>query len=221
MAMVRRFAWRVLPLLLLLALYWPGLTNWFYQDDFGWLNLRHDVHSFRDLGPALFAPKAHGNIRPLGENAYFLVLSTLFGVDALPFRIVAFVTQMASLVLLGNIAWRLTASRTAAFWAQILWISNSGLAPAMCWTSIYNQILSGFFLLLAFWFLLRYIDSGAARDSLAHWAVFVLGLAALEINVLYPAIAAIYTLLFARAFLKKVLPMFLVSALFVFVHFRV
>ena len=56
MVLVRRYAWRVLPLLLLLALYWPGLTNWFYQDDFGWLNLRREVHAVRDLGPALFAP---------------------------------------------------------------------------------------------------------------------------------------------------------------------
>jgi hypothetical protein len=221
MILVRRYLWRVLPLLLLLALYWPGLTNWFYQDDFGWLNLRHDVHSLRDLGPALFAPKAHGNIRPLGENAYFLVLSALFGVEPLPFRIVAFATQMASLVLLGSIARRLTASRAAGFWAQALWIASSGLAPAMCWTSIYNQISSGFFLLLALWFLLRYIESGAARDAIGHWAAFVLGLGALETNVVYPAIAAVYALLFARAYLKKVLPMFLVSALFVFVHFQV
>jgi hypothetical protein len=212
--------WRVLPLLLLLAFYWPGLTTWFYQDDFGWLNLRHDVHSLRDLGPALFAPKAHGNIRPLGENAYFLVFSSLFGVDALPFRIWAFATQMASLMLLGSIATRLTRSRAAGLWAQILWIANSGLAAAMCWTSIYNQILSGFFFLLAFWFLLRWIESGARRDAFGHWAAFVLGLGALETNVVYPAIAAVYTLLFARAHLKKVLPMFLVSALFVFVHFR-
>ena len=204
---------RVLPPLLLLALYWPGLTNWFYQDDFGWLNLRHDVHSVRDLGPALFAPKAHGNIRPLGENAYWLVLSSLFGVDPLPFRIVAFATQMASLVLLGSIARRLTASAAAGFWAQVLWIANAGLAPAMCWTSIYNQILSGFFLLLAFWFLLR-------RNAVGHWVAFVLGLGALETNVVYPAIAAVYALLFARQYLKKILPMFLVSALFVFVHFR-
>ncbi|MGC9944794.1 MAG: hypothetical protein ABSF64_00225 [Bryobacteraceae bacterium] len=214
MLVARRYAWRVLPLLLLLALYWPGLTNWFYQDDFGWLNLRHDVHSFHDLGPALFAPKAHGNIRPIGENAYFLVLSSLFGVDALPFRIVAFVTQMASLVLLGGIAHRLTGSRTAGFWAQVLWIANSRLAPAMCWTSIYNQLLSGFFLLLAFWCLLR-------RNTAGHWAAFVLGLGALETNVVYPAIAAVYALLFAREYLKKILPMFPVSALFVFVHFRV
>ena len=182
MLRLRRYAWRVLPLLLLLVLYWPGLTNWFYQDDFGWLNLRHDVHSFQDLGPALFAPKAHGNIRPLGENAYFLALSSLFGVDALPFRIVAFLTQMASLVLLGSIARQMTASRAGGFWAQILWIANSGLAPAMCWTSIYNQILSGFFFLLAFWFLLRSIETGAARTAIGHWAAFVLGLAALGVR---------------------------------------
>ena len=216
----KRYLWRVLPLLLLLALYWPGLTNWFYQDDFGWLNLRHDVHSFRDLGPALFAPKAHGNIRPLGENAYFLVLSSLFGVDALPFRVVAFVTQIASLILLGSIAQRLTASRAAGFWAQILWIANTGMAPAMCWTSIYNQILSGFFLLLAFWFFLRYIESGSAWDAIGHWAAFLLGLGALETNVVYPAIAAVYALLFARDHLKKILPMFAVSVLFIFIHFR-
>ncbi|MGA2133129.1 MAG: hypothetical protein ABSH50_12610 [Bryobacteraceae bacterium] len=220
MLLVRRYAWRVLPLLLLLAFYWPGLTNWFYQDDFGWLNLRHDVQSLRDLGPALFAPKAHGNIRPLGENAYFLVLSSLFGVDALPFRICAFGFQMASLLLLGSIVARLTKSRAAGFCAQILWMADSGLAAAMCWTSIFNQILSGFFFLLAFWFFLRHIESGAARDAAGHWAAFVLGLGALEINVVYPAIAAAYALLFARAHLKKALPTFAVSALAIGAHFH-
>ena len=219
MAMVRRYAWRVAPLLLLLGLYWPGLTNWFYQDDFGWLNLRREVHSVRDLGPALFAPKAHGNMRPLGENAYFLVFSSLFGVNALPFRIWAFVTQMASLVLLGSVVSRMTSSRAAGFWAQILWIANTGLAPAMCWTSIYNQILSGFFFLLAFYFLLRYTAGGERRYYIAQWAAFVLGLGALETNVMYPAIAAVYTLLFARAYFKKILPMFPVSALAVCAHF--
>ncbi len=218
MLRVRRYAWRALPLLLLLALYWPGLTNWFYQDDFGWLNLRREVHSVRDLGPALFAPKAHGNMRPLGENAYFLVLSSLFGVDALPFRICAFVTQMASLVLLGSVVARLTSSRAAGCWAQILWIANSGLAAAMCWTSIYNQLLSGFFFLLAFYFFLRHIDSGGTRYKAAHWLAFVLGLGALETNVVYPAIAAVYAMLFARAYVRKILPMFVVSAAAVIAH---
>src|SRR4029077_18713424 len=107
MLRVGRYAWRALPLVMLVVLYWPGLTNWFYQDDFGWLNLRRDVHSAHDLGSALFAPKAHGNMRPLGENAYFLVFSSLFGINPLPFRIWAFLTQMASLVLLGSVVLRI------------------------------------------------------------------------------------------------------------------
>jgi len=220
MPSVRRYVWRVLPLLLLLALYWPGLTNWFYQDDFGWLNLRRGVHSTHDLIPVLFAPKAHGNMRPLGENAYFLILSSVFGVDALPFRICAFATEMASLLLLGGIIQRITASRAAGLFAQVLWIANTGLAPAMCWTSIYNQILSGFFFLLAFWFFLRQIETDRRSYAIAHWAAFVLGLGALETNVVYPAIAALYALQYARSHLKRVLPMFLVSALFIAVHFH-
>jgi hypothetical protein len=198
---------------LLLALYWPGLTNWFYQDDFGWLRLRQDVHSVRDLGPALFAPKAHGNMRPLGENAYWLGLSTAFGPEALPFRIVAFGTQIAALLLLGSIVLRLTGSQIAAVCAEVVWVANSGLAPALAWSSIYNQILSGFFLLLAFYFLLR-------GWHLAHWAAFVLGLGALETNVVYPALAAAYAVMFARPLLKRIAPMFAVSAVYVWLHFH-
>jgi hypothetical protein len=215
----RHYVWRVLPLLLLLGFYWPGLTNWFYQDDFGWLNLPRGVHSFRDLGPALFAPKAHGNMRPLGDNAYFLVFSSLFGVNALPFRIWIFAVQMASLVLLGSIVSRLASSSAAGFWAQVLWIANPSLAPLMCWTSVHNQVLSSLFFLLAFYFLLRHIETGRRAYYAAQWAAFVFGIGALETNVVYPALAAVYTMLFARSFLKKILPMFLMSALAVFIHF--
>jgi hypothetical protein len=211
---------RLLPVLLLLALYWPAVTGWFFQDDFGWLNLRHDVHSAHDLGVALFAPKAHGNMRPLGENAWWLVLPTLFGPRALPMHIVAFLTQAASLLLLGSIVSRLMKSPTAAFAAQVLWIADVAIAEALGWSSIFNQILSGFFFLLAFYFLLRHAESHRSRDWTLQWIAFVLGLGALEINVVYPALAAAYALLLARPLLKKVLPMFAVSGLAVFVHFH-
>ena len=176
------------------CLYWPGLTTWFYQDDFGWLNLRHDVHSARDLAGALLAPKAHGNMRPLGENAYWLSLGAIFGVEPLAFHICTFLTQSASLLLLGSIVQRLVAWAPAGLCAQILWLINCGLAPAMGWSSIYNQVLSAFFFLLAFYFLLRHIETGRRAYEVAHWAAFVLGLGALEINVVYPALAALYVL---------------------------
>jgi hypothetical protein len=220
MPRLRSSAWRILPLLLLLVLYWPSLTTWFFADDFGWLNLRHDVASIGDLPSALFAPKAHGNMRPLGENLYWLGLSSVFGVDPLPFHICAFLTQAASLLLLGAIVGRLAASRLAALAAQLLWLVNCGLAPALGWSSIYNQILSAFFLLLAFYLLLLYAATGRRAFWIAQWAAFALGPMALETNVVYPALAAMYALLFARKLLKKVLPMFALSALAVWAHYR-
>ena len=219
MPQIRTSAWLVLPVLLLLVLYWPGLTTWFYQDDFGWLNLRHDVHSAGDVAGALLAPKAHGNMRPLGENAYWLGLAAIFGVEPLPFHICTFLTQAASLLLLGSIVRRMVPWEGAGLCAQILWLVNSGLAPAMGWSSIYNQVLSAFFFLLAFHFLLRHIETGRLAHGVAHWAAFVLGLGALEINVVYPALAALYVVFQARPFLKKILPMFAVSAAAVAVHF--
>ena len=211
---------RALPVLLLLLLYWPALTAWFFQDDFGWLNLHHDVHSARDLGRVLFAPKAHGNMRPLGENAFWLVLPMIFGAQPLPLHLAAFLTLSASLLLLGSIARRLTGSHLAAFAAQVLWMVNIGLAPALGWSSIFNQVLSAFFFLLAFYFLLRYTESRRRAHWVAQWAAFLLGLGALEINVTYPAVACLYALLFARKLIRKLLPMFAISALAVFLHFH-
>ena len=215
----RDSVWLVVPVLLLLALYWPGLTSWFQQDDFGWLNMRHDMHSARDLALALFAPKAHGNMRPLGENAYWLGLSALFGMNALPFHLVAFLTQAASLLLLAAIVRRVTGSRWVGMCAAVLWAVNAGLAYSLGWCSIYNQVLSGFFLLLAFYWMLRWIESGGRQFAMAHWTAFVLGLGALEINVVYPALAVLYAVMFARPYVKRILPMFAVSAAVVALHF--
>ncbi len=69
----------------------PGLR----PDDFAWLGLLRDVHSFHDVLHALFDPAAQGTIRPWSERGFFLLFETLFGLDSLPFRICVFVTMAA------------------------------------------------------------------------------------------------------------------------------
>lgn len=219
MRRIRIYWWQVLPVLLVFCFYWRGLDTWFYQDDFGWLNVLKDVHNWKDVAPALFVPKAHGNMRPWSETGFFMLFSALFGVHALPFRIWVFLTQAANLVLLASIVRRLTRSTAAAFWAQILWAVNCGVAVVMCWTSIYNQALCAFFLLLAFWFLLRHIETGRGVFYKAQWAAFLLGFGALESNIVYPALAAAYTLLRAPSYSRKTLPLFIPSALYAVLHF--
>jgi hypothetical protein len=210
--------WTV-PSLLCLAIYWFGLRAWFQQDDFAWLRLDEQLRRTGDLWALLFAPRAQGTIRPLSERAFFLVFYRLFGLDALPFRIVVFLTQFANLVLLSSIAWRLTRSRAAGFLAPVLWIANSTLATVMAWTSAYNQVLCAFFLLASFWSLLLYVETGKRRYLALQWGMFLLGFGALEINVVYPAIAAAFVFLTARKYLRSTLWLFLPSLIYAFVHF--
>ncbi len=211
-------AYWLAPPLLCLAIYGRGLFAWFQADDFAWLALRLQVHDWRTLAHALFAPMAQGSIRPLSERGFFLVFEWLFGVHALPFRIFVLLTQFANLALLAAIARRLTGSPAAALWAAVLWLVHSSLALPMIWTSAYNQVLCGFFMLSAFWFLLRYIETGRRVDCFGQWAMFILGFGALEINVVYPALAGLYTYLCARRYFRSTWLLFVPSVLFLALH---
>ena len=208
----------ILPSVLCLALYWAGFTAWFRADDFAWLGTGIYIHNVHDFLVALFAPQAQGTIRPLSERAFFMAGFALFGLDALPFKIVVFATQFANLALVGSIGARLTGSRAAGTLAALLWVINGAGIEPLGWTCVYNQVLCGFFLLLAFHFLLRYTETGERQFYVYQWAAFLIGFGALELNVVYPAIAAAYTLLCARKYFRGTLPMFGVSAIYAIVH---
>jgi hypothetical protein len=211
--------WWTCPPLFCLALYWYGLKAWFLTDDFAWLGMHFQVYDVPSFFHAMFAPMAQGTVRPFSERLFFLTFERIFGVDALPFRIFVFLTQFLNLALLAAIVVRITGSRMAGFLAAIFWTANSSLAVAMTWTSSYNQVQCAAFLLGAFYCLLRYIETGRARWNIAQWAIFILGFGSLEINIVYPALAAAYTLFCARKAFLKTLPLFGVSILYAIVHF--
>ncbi|MEO8658899.1 MAG: hypothetical protein ABI693_10525 [Bryobacteraceae bacterium] len=215
---LRRLSFWLLPPAFCLWVYWFGLRAWFQQDDFAWLGLRLQVHSFADFLSAMFAPMAQGSIRPWSERAFFMACSAVFGMEALPFHICIFLTQFANLALLGAITRRVTRSWLAGLAAPLLWLSNPGLAVPLSWTSSYNQVLCAFCLLGAFYCFLRYIDSERRAWYVAQWVFFVLGFGALELNVVYPALALAYALAAAPRFVRKTLPLFAVSAAYAVLH---
>ncbi|MGO4879380.1 MAG: hypothetical protein ACLP59_00990 [Bryobacteraceae bacterium] len=220
LATVKSAASWAVPSLLCLILYWPGLTAWFQQDDFVWLNLPNQAHGWDGLLRAVFQPNVmQGSWRPLSERAFFLVFGAWFGADALPYRIWVFLTEFANLALAASITTRLTGSRAAGFLAAVLWVANSKLATAMSWTSAYNQVLCGFFLLLAFHFFLRYTETAARRNYILTWCAFLTGFLAMEFNAIFPLLAASYALLFARKYLRATIPFLAVSVLYAVLHF--
>src|SRR5205085_7385795 len=184
-------------------------------DDFAWLGAGIYIQNFHDLLVALFAPQAQGTIRPFSERAFFMLGFSLFGLDALPFKIVVFATQFAGLALMAWIGLRLTGSRAAGFCAAVLWVLNGSVIEPLGWTCVYNEVLCGFFLLLAFHFLLRFIETGLRRYEIYQWIAFLLGFGALELNMVYPGLAGAYPLLIARKYSRRILPMFTLSIAYV------
>ena len=206
-------------MLFCLAVHQLALKTWFFQDDFAWLALRLDISSPGELFQALFSPKAQGTIRTLSERLYFLCFSSLFGLNVVPFKVCTFLTQLANIVLLIQVARRLTGSAAAGFLAAILWTANAGLALALGWSSAYNEIAFAFVILLAFRLFLQYIDTSKQKYWVWQWIVLLLGFGVLELNVTYPALAAGYALCCARSYFRKTLYLFIPSILFIAAHF--
>ena len=243
MTRVRTVAWWTVPSLVCLLIHWQGFTAWFRADDFAWLSNFNRIHSFHDLLIILFYPQAEGTIRPFSERGFFVIGYGLFGLNALPFRMAIFATQFAALALAALVGAKLTGSRAAGFCAALLWTVNSTSVQPLAWACVYNQVMCAFFLLLAFYFLLRHIETSdgdpaagryqksyqegyqksyqkgyRSRYKIFEWVVFLLGFGALELNLVYPVLAAAYTLLCARKFFRGTLPMLAVSIGYTIVH---
>ena len=210
-------AW-ALPALVCLLVYWPGLRAWFQQDDFAWLGLTSEIHSQRDFWRTMFEPKAQGTIRPWSERAYFMGLYTLFGMDALPFRVVAFATQLLNLFLLSRFTQRLTGSWWAAGGAVLFWTVNPSLGGPMSWSSSYNQLMCTAFLLGALVLFQKYLETDRGAYYWAQMAVFVMGFGALEMNIVYPALAALVALVSRARKVWSTAPMFAISLAYLVFH---
>lgn len=213
----QRFVW-LLPAAVSVVLFWPGLQCWFQQDDFAWLALGQGIESAPDLLRVLFQPMAQGTIRPISERAFFMGYFALFGLDALPFRITVFLTYLVDLWLVYRIGLRLTASVGAAAVAVLLWGVNSALGMPLAWTSSYNQILCAACLLGALELWMRFADTGRKGCLWGCWIVFLLGFGVLELNVVFPALALSFAVLYAPHVWRYTLPMFAVSGLYALAH---
>src|SRR5690242_21278 len=217
----RRFvaaAFAAVPVVIVLALYVPSLWSAYRIDDFAWLSLRNTLHNGRTLWWALFSPQSQGTIRPLGERAWFLLASSWFGLNPFPFHLFALVTQIANVLLVIAVGRHLLRSLVAAVIAAILWCINDSLVEPIVWASAFNEILCTFWFLLAFYALLRWIDSREPAWFAAHVSAVLLGFATLELMVTFPPIAAVYVALFARKHWKVLLPSAAIATAFVMVH---
>ncbi len=218
----RRFAQQaaywLLPSLVCLYLHHDGLRAWFQADDFAWLGANTEYHDVRTFLHGVFQPAAQGTLRPLSERLFFFAFWHAFGWHAFPYRLFIFFNQCVNLVLLSVLVRRLSGSALAAVAAPILWMTGAATVIPMAWTSGYNEILCGTFLLGALLIWVRFCESGSQRYYWPQLAVFLLGFGALELNIIYPALTAWWAALYRPRLLPWTLPLFAISAAYYKLH---
>ena len=213
----RFVAWLAAPLLGMLV-YWPGFTSWFTKDDFAWLGLHRMMQTGTGPVEILFHPYAQGTIRTISERIPYTAFVALFGLSSVPFRVLEFLTMIAVAMMIAELCAELTGSRRAGVLAAILWTVNNAVSVAVFWSAVYNQLLCSLVFLSALRLLVRYNATGERRYFIAQWIVYLLGFGVLEQNVVYPALAAAYSLCCAPRLLRKVLPMFVPAIAYSALH---
>ena len=189
-------------------LYSDGLKVWFISDDFAWLGLIREVHEGRTCSMR-YSRRRHRAPSARGASAgSFCCSRACSDWTACRFGSVFSSRWRRIVTLVAWITRRITGSpaeapikgacQAAGFLAAILWTANTSLATVMAWTSAYNEALCPLFLLTALACFIRYVETG--RRVFWWWqvVVFTLGFGALEVNVVYPALAAAWVLFVAE-----------------------
>ena len=215
---LRRAVYYSIAPLVCLLLFYRVFNIWFLNDDFAWLGLPLSVHNPRSLARILFLPQAQGTVRVLSERLYFLVFSTLFGLNSVFFRAWSLLTWFVNLSLAAAIGSRLTKSRLAGLLAALLWTSSVVVMRALAWASAYNQLLVALCLLTAFYARLRYLESPTRKWQLLEWTAYLLGFGALETIVMYPLLAALHGWTIGRLRLRNIAALAIPAAAFTAFH---
>lgn len=193
---------------------------WFLMDDFAWLGLEQEIASAANgTGwKLLFEPRAQGTMRIFSDRLYFWILSSLFGMDPLPFRAAAFAVHFLNLWLLVRIASRVTASWIPGAAAAFFFAVAASAVKPLAWASAFNQVLAACCMLAAFHLYLGWLETGGRTKWIAHFLVFLLSFGALESVIVFPAAVTLWTLLYAPGRIRGALPQWIPSFLFGAVH---
>lgn len=210
-------AWAIACLIGFLT-YWPAVHAWFQRDDFHWLTLPLLAKQGIPLQELLFKPMAQGTVRVLSERVYFLLLGAIADLSPLPFRICAFAVYGLLVWLVMRLGQRLSSSWLGGCVAAIVFAVSASNAPLLSWSSPFNQLLFGAFLVSGTLFLMRWLDFRRTSDCVFVWLAFAGGLLSNELMVVFPVIAFSLTFLVYRRVPRMIALMGLVSVLFALWH---
>ena len=209
----------LITIFLSLILYKDTFNAYFFQDD--WFNLKiSTVHKLSDFF-MFFIPRQDVTFyKPLGMQIPFYLLKTLFGLNPLPFHILAFITHVFNIILVYLISLKISQKKNISLFISFLYGTSAIFYTQLFWPSAYSFLIGPTTFFLSFLFFLQFIDRKKKIFYYLSLIIFSLGIFTNEMVNVFPLVISFYLLMSGlRKFWKYVIPFFFLSFTLIFGRF--
>jgi len=195
--------------LVVLGIYYPVFSLYFFQDDFFILKMgRADsISSFFEFF-SFSNPHGYLFYRPLTTQVYAFLVRSLFGLQPFYFHLVGFIFFLANIFLVSKIVEKLLRKRSLGFLAGFLYGISAANLGNLSYISNFQEIGAAFFLFLSFWFYLE-----GRKIAILF---FIFSLLSKENAIIFPLILAIYELFLGNKRWRRIFPFFVVLIFYSF-----
>lgn len=182
--------------LIVFGLYYPALTTYFSQDDFFMFKVSQTNGTFSEFiklfGAYSFEERGIAFYRPIVREVPFNIYYSLFGLNALPFRIILFLVHFTNIYLVYLLFQNLFKKNLISlFTAFFFGISAANVSVLYYLAGGIETAGATMFALFTLIFYKSYIDSSRQRFYYCALITFVLSLASHEINLSLPLILTV------------------------------
>lgn len=211
----------IVSIALSLALYLEVFSYYFFQDDFNEIilsraqNFQQFLHLFRFIDE-------RAGYRPLGLQIYFSMSHSLFGLNPLAFKMVAYLFLLGSYYLIVTLVTKIAGNRYVGFLTGTFWLLSSIHFMPLAWAAGAWLLIGTFFFLLAARFFLEYIESNKTKYYVLSFSAFILTAGSFEFFISWPIIFGFYHYFILKNKILKSLKLFtpfiLTTLIYVFIR---
>ncbi|MHC4078425.1 MAG: hypothetical protein ACYST0_08310, partial [Planctomycetota bacterium] len=211
----------------LLLLYWPALSQFFWSDDFVLLQRVRDK-SLLGLAASDFFGSFEQSDMPYWRPSWYVLLKLLyscFGLEPLAYVMTSLLLHFGVMVLIQVSACRATGRPLLGFVAGLLFLSSPAYVAGVSWmAAALNVIPTALLLLVATWLYVRFVIRGERRHWWLAFTAFVLSLTFREAGYHFPLVVlAAHLTLGAKPGIRRrirgALPHFLACLIPVAIHY--
>jgi len=201
-----------------LVLYKDTFSAYFFQDD--WFNLKISIVQFSDIF-SFFIPRQDVTFyKPFGMQIPFYFVHSLFGLNPLPFHILAFITHTLNIILVYLISLKISQKKNVSLFISFLYGTSAIFYTQLFWPSAYSFLIGPTTFFLALLLFLEFIDIQRKIFYYLSLIIFSIGIFTNEMVNVFPLIISFYLLVFGlRKFWKYPIPFFIISITLILARF--